>query len=113
MKEFPADVRADPFEIRGRFREHMFGCFIKDDHGVRTLDELGFDNVMMETDFPHMSSSYPNTAEAAARALSALTDVDRQKLLTANAARLFRWEDELVVVSEQLRTRSGSQAASQ
>jgi predicted TIM-barrel fold metal-dependent hydrolase len=92
------NARSEEFDLRTRFREHIFGCFIKDDHGVRALDELGFDNIMMESDFPHMSSSYPNTAEAAARALAALDDGQRRKLLTDNAARLFSWEKELDVV---------------
>ena len=92
------NARSGGFDLRARFREHIFGCFIKDDHGVRTLDELGVDNIMMESDFPHMSSSYPNTAEAAARALAPLDDGQRRKLLTDNAARLFNWEKELDAV---------------
>lgn len=95
-------TRPEGFDLRARFREHIFGCFIKDDHGVRTLDELGFDNILMESDFPHMSSSYPNTADAAARALAPLTDGQRRKLLTDNAARLFCWRKELEVVRAEL-----------
>ncbi len=102
MDRAAAHVRSGGFDLRRRFRDHMFGCFIKDDHGVRTLDELGFDNVMMESDFPHMSSSYPDTAGAAARALEGLPADQREKLLTGNAARLFRWEHELDAVRKQL-----------
>jgi predicted TIM-barrel fold metal-dependent hydrolase len=102
MRRFGAGRRGGAFDLRARFRDHIFGCFIKDDHGVRSIDELGFDNVMMETDFPHMSSSYPHTSEAAARALTALTAEQRDKLLTGNAARLFHWEDELADVRRDL-----------
>jgi predicted TIM-barrel fold metal-dependent hydrolase len=97
-----AHARPDAFDLRGRFREHIFGCFIKDDHGVRALDELGFDNVMMESDFPHMSSSYPNTARYATQALAPFAESLRRKLLTDNAARLFSWETELDTVRTQL-----------
>jgi predicted TIM-barrel fold metal-dependent hydrolase len=96
------NARSEGFDLRTRFREHIFGCFIKDDHGVRALDELGFDNIMMESDFPHMSSSYPNTPEAAARALAPLDDGQRRKLLTDNAARLFSWKKELDAIRAQM-----------
>jgi hypothetical protein len=106
-ERFQKGLPTDQFDVRARFRDHIFGCFIKDDHGVRNLDEVGFDNVMMEVDFPHLSSSYPDTAEAAARALAPFSDDQRQKLLTGNAARLFRWEDELAAVRDELDHRSG------
>ena len=35
------------------FRDHVFGCFIEDRHGIASIDEIGEDNIMCETDYPH------------------------------------------------------------
>ena len=41
------------------FRDHIFGCFIEDHHGIASLDEIGEDNMMCETDYPHSDSTWP------------------------------------------------------
>jgi predicted TIM-barrel fold metal-dependent hydrolase len=82
-------------DVRERFRQHIYGCFIEDSHGLRTLDEIGVDNVMMESDFPHLTSTYPRTGSVAYEALKDFSAEDRRKLLFENAARVFRWSDEL------------------
>jgi predicted TIM-barrel fold metal-dependent hydrolase len=73
------------------FRAHVYGCFIEDQLGLRLLDVLGEDNVMIETDFPHISSVWPNSM---ARANDALADVEphvRDKVLRGNAERAFQF----------------------
>ena len=35
------------------FHRNIFSCFINDPHGLRSLDEIGLKNVMIETDYPH------------------------------------------------------------
>jgi hypothetical protein len=77
---------------RELFRDHIFGCFITDAHGVRCLDEIGIDNVMIETDFPHASSEWPRSWQVAHAALSGVDDDVRRKVLQGNALRLFRFE---------------------
>ena len=47
----------------GTFRDHIYGCFIDDAHGIASLDEIGEDNVMCETDYPHSDSTWPNCIE--------------------------------------------------
>jgi predicted TIM-barrel fold metal-dependent hydrolase len=82
---------------RERFRKHVYGCFIKDDHGVRNLDEIGIDNVMIETDFPHLTSCYPESGQIAEASLSKLSPDDRYKVLEGNARRVFRWNVDIPV----------------
>ena len=76
------------------FREHVFGCFIDDVHGVKNLDDIGVDNVMIETDYPHSDSTWPNCIEYAHKQLArrSLTDEEKYKILRGNAERLFRWD---------------------
>ena len=72
------------------FRRHMYGCFIDDAFGARHLEEVGVDNVMIETDFPHGDSSFPTSLENALAALARYPDDVRYKVLQGNARRVFR-----------------------
>jgi predicted TIM-barrel fold metal-dependent hydrolase len=78
--------------VREQFRDHVFGCFIDDPHGIKNLDEIGVDNVMIETDFPHSSTRFPNSAQLAGERLASLSEEDRYKILQGNARRVFRFE---------------------
>jgi predicted TIM-barrel fold metal-dependent hydrolase len=52
-----------------------------------TLHRVGIDNCLFETDFPHPTSLYPidNLEER----LSSLSQEDRVKVLSTNAAKLY------------------------
>jgi predicted TIM-barrel fold metal-dependent hydrolase len=74
------------------FRDHIFGCFIDDEHGSRNIDLIGVDNVMIETDYPHTDSTWPNSMENAKRRLAGRSDEDIEKILRGNAKRVFQFE---------------------
>ena len=61
----------DHLDVRGRIRQHMFGCFIEEISGLRSLDIIGEDNVMMETDYPaqrhHLARQHRGGQEAGRR----------------------------------------------
>jgi predicted TIM-barrel fold metal-dependent hydrolase len=97
-----AGVRCDPakaldvedLDIYEMFREHVFGCFIDDLHGVANVRTIGIDNVMIETDYPHSDSTWPNCIQHAHEQLDAnesLTDEEKYKILRANAEQLFHF----------------------
>lgn len=83
----------ETMDVRAVFRDHIFGCFINDFHGVRSLSEIGVDNVMIETDYPHSDSTWPDCIQFAHKQLSTvpLTDEQKYKILRANAERVFRF----------------------
>jgi predicted TIM-barrel fold metal-dependent hydrolase len=54
-----------------------------------TIDFLGGDNVMFETDFPHANALSPRVTEHVAKTLASLRPEVRRKVLHDNAARLF------------------------
>ena len=60
MEHAGTDVDLDTLDIRELFRDHVFGCFIDDAHGIASIDEIGEDNIMCETDYPHSDSTWPN-----------------------------------------------------
>lgn len=86
-----AGVDLEGFSVIDTFRNHIYGCFIDDLHGVKSLDVIGVDNVMIETDYPHSDSTWPNCLEHAKKQLESLSDTDRYKILRGNAERLFRF----------------------
>jgi predicted TIM-barrel fold metal-dependent hydrolase len=56
--------------------------------------EIGIDNIMIETDYPHSDSTWPDCITHAKKQLSAnttLTDGEKYKILRGNAERLFHF----------------------
>jgi predicted TIM-barrel fold metal-dependent hydrolase len=86
-----ADVDLDALDIRATFREHIFGCFIEDHHGIASLGEIGEDNVMCETDYPHSDSTWPHSITAVQKVIGHLPAETQYKILRGNAERLYRF----------------------
>ena len=86
-----SDVDLMDFDVHAEFRKHVFGCFIADDHGIASLGTIGEDNVMVETDYPHSDSTWPDSISTARKAISGLTPEQQHKLLRGNAERLYRF----------------------
>lgn len=86
-----ADVFA--IDIYRDYREHFYGCIIDDQTGLRMLDVVGEDNVMMEMDYPHSDSTWPHSMKLAKERLEAagLTDEVKYKILRGNAEKLYRF----------------------
>ncbi len=91
MGHAATDVDLDQLDIRQSFRDHIYGCFIEDHHGVASLDEIGEDNVMCETDYPHSDSTWPDCIGTAKRVVKDQPPEVQYKLLRGNAERLYRF----------------------
>jgi predicted TIM-barrel fold metal-dependent hydrolase len=85
------DLDLDNFDVRATFRDHIYGCFIDDAHGIRSLDEIGEDNVMCETDYPHSDSTWPNCISVVQHRIGHLPEETQYKLLRGNAESLYRF----------------------
>jgi len=81
----------DTLDIRETFRNHIYGCIIEDRHALKSLDELGEDNIMCETDYPHSDSTWPNCIDVARDTMKDLPERVQYKLLRGNAERLYRF----------------------
>jgi predicted TIM-barrel fold metal-dependent hydrolase len=79
-------------DIRRLFKDHVFGTFIEDQAGIRLLDIIGEDNVMLECDYPHSDSTWPNTMSLANKWLGHLPDETQHKILIGNAERVYNFE---------------------
>jgi predicted TIM-barrel fold metal-dependent hydrolase len=71
------------------FKDHVFGCFFDDPHGLKLIDEIGEDNITYESDYPHSDSTWPRTREIAEKQMAGLTDQQRYKVVRGNAIELF------------------------
>jgi predicted TIM-barrel fold metal-dependent hydrolase len=70
------------------FRTNFYACFWFERRDLtRQIKGLGVDNVLFETDFPHPICLYPidNVSEA----LAGLTEEEKVKVLSGNAAKLY------------------------
>ena len=88
-KQLMADL--DHLDVRATIREHIFGCFIEESSGLRSLDIIGEDNVMVETDYPHSDTTWPNCIAVAKQLVSGLPEATQYKILRGNAERLYRF----------------------
>ncbi len=71
------------------FRKHIYGCFFDDPHGVRSIEEIGVDNVTYETDYPHSDSTWPHSLKIAEEQMVGLSDEVAYKVLRGNAIEML------------------------
>jgi len=77
----PADVLARNFWF----------CTIDDPSTIDTRHRIGVDHIMVEVDYPHGDSTWPDTQSVIERCWGHLPDDDLRRLTHRNAAELFRW----------------------
>jgi len=76
-------------DVRRLFKDHVFGTFIDDQAGLRLLDIIGEDNVMLECDYPHSDSTWPDTVSMASKWLDHLPQDVQHKITVGNACRVY------------------------
>jgi predicted TIM-barrel fold metal-dependent hydrolase len=72
------------------FRRQVYGCFWFERVGPRDLvAQIGEDNLLFETDFPHPTCLYPGVQAHLADVTAGWSDATRRKILQDNAAQLY------------------------
>jgi predicted TIM-barrel fold metal-dependent hydrolase len=72
------------------YYNRVFGCFTWDRHGVKSLDEVGENNICFETDYPHTDTTWPNSKEYCEKMLAGVEDEQQKyKILRGNAIRML------------------------
>jgi predicted TIM-barrel fold metal-dependent hydrolase len=73
------------------FRRQVYACYWFERDSMRgALQTVGPDNILFETDFPHPTCLYPDSMTRAAEPLADLDPSVRRKVLSTNAAALYR-----------------------
>jgi predicted TIM-barrel fold metal-dependent hydrolase len=72
------------------FRRQIYACtFFEKRNLVETVRQVGADNILFESDFPHPACLYPDGLEYLAEAINGLTPEERFKIFSGNAAKLY------------------------
>jgi predicted TIM-barrel fold metal-dependent hydrolase len=75
------------------FRRNGFATFQEDKPGLDLAREHNLtNNFMWANDYPHHEGTWPHSAQAIERTMTALDDGERAKILGLNAARVFKFE---------------------
>ena len=75
------------------FRKHVYGCFFDDAFGLRSIADIGENNVTYETDYPHSDSTWPHSSKIAQEQTRGLTEEQIYKVLRGNAINMLHLED--------------------
>jgi predicted TIM-barrel fold metal-dependent hydrolase len=84
-------IDLDNFDLRQLYKDHVFGCMIEDKHGIASIEEIGEDNIMCETDYPHSDTTWPDSIHMVKRIISHLPEETQYKILRGNAERVYRF----------------------
>jgi predicted TIM-barrel fold metal-dependent hydrolase len=79
-------ARRPPREV---FARHMYACFLRDDAALVSLDSIGEEKLMWESDYPHDSTTFPRSRERLQEIMLQLPDATAAKIVEGNARRLF------------------------
>jgi predicted TIM-barrel fold metal-dependent hydrolase len=82
------DLKMRPSEYWYR---QCYATYQSDPVGVKLLEELGVDNIMWGSDFPHPDGIYPDSQEYIEKELGHLPADIKRKIICDNAARLYRF----------------------
>jgi uncharacterized protein len=70
-------------------RRQMYVNFWFEAEGIKLREEIGIDNLMWESDYPHVASYYPRSWHEIERVLDGVSSADREKLLYKNALKVY------------------------
>ncbi|MBM3347179.1 MAG: amidohydrolase [Betaproteobacteria bacterium] len=87
-KSHPNELTMQPSDY---FKRQMYATFLEDPIGVHCaqLPLVGYDNLMWGSDYPHGSSTWPNSLKVIDRIMPGVNQANRRKMLTDNCAKLY------------------------
>ena len=81
-------------------RRQMYVNFWFEAEGIKLRHDIGIDNIMWESDFPHVASYYPRSWDEIERVLEGVPAADRCKMLYENALRVYQVEAKILAESD-------------
>jgi predicted TIM-barrel fold metal-dependent hydrolase len=89
---FPTKLTMKPSDY---FRRQLYATFIDDGFGIAHRDEIGVDNILWSSDFPHSATFWPKSGEKIAADFRQVDEADKRKILWENTAKLYGFETKL------------------
>lgn len=83
-------IETQPSQV---FRRQIYVDFWFEHAGVEQRHAIGIDNIMWESDYPHITATYPASWEWVEGTVSHVPEQERKKMLYENAMRLYHLGD--------------------
>ena len=83
------DIELTPSEVLQR---NFWFCAVEDPSSFDQRDRIGVENILLESDYPHCDSTWPNTQEVIHREIGHLPADDVRRITWQNASELYRHE---------------------
>ncbi|HKV53880.1 MAG TPA: amidohydrolase family protein [Candidatus Binataceae bacterium] len=80
------DLKMKPSDY---WHRQCYATYQSDRIGIKMLDEIGEDNIMWGSDFPHPDGIWPDSQEYIQRELGHLPESARRKVICENAGKLY------------------------
>jgi predicted TIM-barrel fold metal-dependent hydrolase len=74
------------------FQRQLYATFIDDRFGVAHRHDIGVENMLWSSDFPHSATFWPHSREKISLDFEGVGEEDKQKILWHNTAKLYRFE---------------------
>lgn len=71
------------------FRRQIYVDFWYEEAGIRQRHHIGLENIMWESDYPHSTSTYPESWRFVNRTLAGVPEEEKKLLLYGNAMRVY------------------------
>jgi predicted TIM-barrel fold metal-dependent hydrolase len=81
-----APLKLKPSEY---FQRQVYATFIDDPVGVENRHQVGIDNVMWSSDYPHTASTWPHSQDIIARDFKGVPDAEKWKIVRENVIALY------------------------
>jgi predicted TIM-barrel fold metal-dependent hydrolase len=82
------------------FRRNFYHCALDDPSTMQLREHIGVDHILVEADYPHLDSSWPDTQEVIGRQVAGLSPDEVRKVTWENASKLFRHPVPTAVVDD-------------
>jgi len=84
------------------FKRQCYVNFWYEASGIQQRDRIGVENILWEADFPHPTSTFPNSRKAIKDSLAGVPAAEQALMLQSNAERLFGIELEESTLPESV-----------
>jgi predicted TIM-barrel fold metal-dependent hydrolase len=71
------------------FDSNIYYTYITDRYAVRNRHDVGVDNMMWSSDYPHIGADWPNSWDTIEKDFADVPREEKQKILAGNAARIY------------------------
>jgi predicted TIM-barrel fold metal-dependent hydrolase len=74
------------------FQRQLYATFIDDRFGVAHRHDIGVENILWSSDFPHSATFWPHSREKISLDFAGVGEEDKQKILWHNTAKLYNFD---------------------